>query len=137
MKQSFISLQRDADDDLLGGGGGDTATATATATESGRSKEDIEKDIAELNAKIKDLRLEKKGQKPKSEKVTKGVMVAFRNKKGETITGKGVEYYVARHGGKLHYKEASQVIFLKDDWKEGDEIIGKNGETLPELAPAK
>lgn len=134
MKQNFIDLQRDADDDLLGGGNGNE---TDTATVSGRPKEEIEQDILDLMAKIKDLRAEKKGQKPKAEKVNKGVMVAFKNKKGEIITGKGVEYYVARHGGKLHYKEAGQVIFLKDDWKEGDEIVGKDGRTLPEDAPAK
>ena len=127
-------FQRSPEDDLLGGGGEDNAANVGVVTD--EQKAAIQADIDALQAQIKDLRLKKKGQKPKVEKENKGIMVAFKNKKGETIVGKGVVYYVARAGGKLHYKEGSAVIFLKPDWKEGDPVVGINGETLPEAATA-
>lgn len=55
-------------------------------------------------------------------RVSKGKMVTFLTQKGQRITGYGVEYYVTRCNGKLHYKEASQVVFLPDGWKDGDPI---------------
>lgn len=87
-----------------------------------RSKEEIEKEIEDAKKKIAALKAEAKGEKPKKEKVIKGKPVAFYNQKGELITGMGVQYYVARHNKRLHYKEASQVAFLPDTWKEGDPV---------------
>jgi len=72
----------------------------------------------------------KEPKEPKAPRVNKGVMVRFTNKAGQTITGMGVEYYVARMNGKLHYKEASQVTILPDDWKEGDPIPTKDDESI-------
>lgn len=91
-----------------------------------RAKEQIEADIKAAQDKIKALKAEAKGQKVKAEKVIKGRMVAFKNKAGDQITGMGNLYYVARHGGKLHYKEASQVTLLPEGWKEGDAIPEPN-----------
>ena len=51
---------------------------------------------------------------PSAPRELKGVMVRFRNQKGEIITGLGVKYYVVRFEGKLHYKEASQVTFIDE-----------------------
>lgn len=76
----------------------------------------------------------KKGREPKALRDLKGVMVTFFNKKGERITGMGTLYYVTRFNGKLHYKEASQVQILPDDWNMGDPIPGAPVEEIDELA---
>lgn len=82
----------------------------------------IEEVIKQKQAELKNLKAVAKGESPKAARVVKGVMVAFKNKKGETIIGPGVVYYVARADGKLHYKEGSQVVFLPEGWKDGDPI---------------
>jgi hypothetical protein len=94
----------------------------------------IEEVIKQKQAELKNLKAVAKGETPKAARVVKGVMVAFKNKKGETITGPGVVYYVARHDGKLHYKEGSQVVFLPEGWKDGDPIDWSPIEKAP--APA-
>lgn len=64
----------------------------------------MEKDLKE---KIKAAKAAAKGVKAVKE--AKGEMIRFTNKAGETIQGKGVLYYVVRHGGRLHYKESTAV----------------------------
>ncbi len=74
----------------------------------------------------------KEGKEPKEkvkkepiDRSLKGTMVAFRTKDGKVVVGMGVLYYVARMDGKLHYKEASQVTILPDDWipEKTDELL--------------
>jgi hypothetical protein len=100
-----------------------TATAEAPVAEE-KSPEELalDKEIADLKAKLKELTAQKKGTEPREPREVKGVWCAFKNKKGDKIVGKGVEYMVARMDGKLHYKEKSQVIFLPENYKEGDPI---------------
>ena len=69
--------------------------------------------VEQARAQLKALKEAEKEAKAKKE--TKGVMVTFTNQAGETITGKGVLYYVTRVDKKLHYKEASQVKVLTPD----------------------
>ncbi len=86
---------------------------------------EIPEDVKPAPTKSSTSKAPKEPKEPKAPRINKGVMVRFTNKAGQTITGMGVEYYVARMDGKLHYKEASQVTVLPDDWKEGDPIPGK------------
>lgn len=123
-------------DDLLDGPevGTETLTEGAEASTGTELTDEVKEngenaDKAQLEAlikakadELKKLKAELKGEKPKKERTLKGQMVAFKNKAGDVITGLGQMYYVARHGGKLHYKEASQVILLPEDWKDGDPI---------------
>ncbi len=81
----------------------------------GLTPDQVKAKIEEMKAEEKRLKSLLKGEKPKVAKETKGVMVTFTNKAGETITGKGVLYYVTRSGGKLHYKEATQVTILSPE----------------------
>jgi len=81
----------------------------------GLTPDQVKAKIDEMKAEEKRLKALLKGEKPKVAKETKGVMVTFTNKAGEQITGKGVLYYVTRSGGKLHYKEASQVKILTEE----------------------
>lgn len=126
-------------DDLLGDGPQTTNDAPqADVKVSDEAKEEkapktaeeleIEAKIKELQQLIKAEKAKLKGDAAPKERTLKGQMVAFKNKKGEQIVGMGSLYYVARFEGKLHYKEASQVVVLPEGWKEGDAI--------PEL-PAK
>jgi FKBP-type peptidyl-prolyl cis-trans isomerase len=134
----------DNDLDLLGGAsdsentGNGAAATTAEGTNEGSdaptvqevtektqeqlTKEAADAEIKALQEKIKELKAKAKGEKVKKEKVLKGQNVTFTNKAGERITGLGVIYYVVRSGGKLHYKEASQVQVLPEGWKEGDAV---------------
>jgi hypothetical protein len=126
-------------DDLLDGPEANAAGTTTPTDETSTppTKEEVKEKSQEeidLEAQIKALKdklREVKGVPPKKDRVLKGVMVAFKNKAGDVITGLGVMYYVARYKNKLHYKEASQVVLLPEGWKEGDPIP-----ELPE-APAK
>lgn len=70
---------------------------------------------------------------PTAVKLNKGQMVAFRTKTGQVVIGSGVLYYVARMNNKLHYKEASQVTILPDDYKEGDPLPGNDMPTEEEF----
>lgn len=81
----------------------------------GKNPEEIKAILEKAQADLKALKLMAKGEKPKAERVNKGVMVTFTNKAGEQITGLGVLYYVTRAGGKLHYKEASNVHVLTQE----------------------
>lgn len=93
----------------------DNANTNQAPTGPVKTKEEFEKEIAELQAKIKATRAEMKGEKPKKEKVVKGVMVTFQNKEGKTITGMGTRYYVVRQDGKLHYKAEDAVHVLTQE----------------------
>jgi FKBP-type peptidyl-prolyl cis-trans isomerase len=138
------NASNDNDLDLLGGTAGTENSGTGAAateangtnegseaptveevtakTQEQLTKEAADAEIKKLQEQIKELRQKAKGEKAKKEKVLKGQNVTFTNKAGERITGLGVIYYVVRHGGKLHYKEASQVQVLPEGWKEGDAI---------------
>lgn len=93
----------------------------------GKTPEEIKAILDKAQADLKALRALSKGEKPKAERVNKGVMVTFKNKAGEQITGLGVLYYVTRAGGKLHYKEASNVHVLTP---EEIEALPKESENL-------
>lgn len=115
--------------------GAEAGSTEAAAVEAKITWEGKEYTKAELEQLIKDqdeakkkMKAALKGEKVTTTKEAKGVMVAFRNKAGELIVGKGVMYYVARSGGKLHYKEASAVSFLPEGWKDGDAIPPTQGE---------
>lgn len=86
------------------------------------TKAQLDELLKSLDQQKKDIKAAAKGQKPAAAATPKGVMVSFKNKAGETITGYGTLYFVARYNKKLHYKEASNVSVLPADWKEGDEI---------------
>lgn len=115
-------------DDLLDGpeatapGTTTDETATPPTAEEVKKKSQEEIDLEEQIKALKNKLREVKGVPAKKDRVLKGTMVAFKNKAGDVITGLGVMYYVARHNGKLHYKEASQVVMLPEGWKEGDAI---------------
>lgn len=122
--------ENDALDNLLNGTPG-TPDATQVSEEMPAVAVDPEltteqiaanEEIKALQAKIKELKAKNKGESVKPSRTLKGQMVTFLNKKGERITGLGVTYFVARSGGKLHYKEATQVTLLPESWKEGDAI---------------
>lgn len=70
----------------------------------------LKADLEAAKLKLKEAKDAAKGTKQPKDK--KGVMVSFTNKAKEEITGLGNLYYVVRQGGKLHYKEASQVKVL-------------------------
>lgn len=96
-----------------------------------RTPEEIEAEIKATQERIKALRAEKKGEKPKKDKAEpKGKMVSFLNKAGERITGLGNLYYVVRANGRLNYKAADATIVLPEGWKEGDPIPGVESENL-------
>lgn len=124
--QTSQVAQNTTEEDLLSGASasGNGTTEAAAGTPTAEEVAAIEAEIAAAQQKIKELRAKKKGEKVKNPRVLKGQMVAFRNKAGELITGLGQMYYVTRHGGKLHYKEASAVTILPEGWKEGDAIPG-------------
>lgn len=86
------------------------------------TKSELEAELKNIQETAKKLKAAVKGEKAPATRTAKGVMVAFKNKAGETIIGPGVLYYVARANSKLHYKEASQVVLLPEGWKEGDPI---------------
>lgn len=79
------------------------------------SIDDLLNDFPEPTAKLKQIR-------ESTTRQTKGMLVTFTTKKGQRIIAPGVLYYVTKCNGRLHYKEASQVQLLPDDWEEGDEI---------------
>lgn len=101
---------------------GEGAQEGAEGTEQTEEEDELDKQIKAKMAELKALKAAKKGTPVKPERTLKGQWVAFKNKAGEQIVGLGTLYYVARAGGKLHYKEASQVQVLPADWKEGDPI---------------
>lgn len=134
MAKKVVTPVVDTQDDLLNdvSAEGTAQTSEGTGAEAGaevaKTPEELEQErldaeIKEAQERIKALRAQKKGEKVKTPRTLKGQMVAFKNKAGETVTGLGVLYYVTRAaGGKLHYKEASQVQVLPEGWKEGDAI---------------
>jgi len=122
MAKAKTATQDTTVDDLLNGGEETQTVENAAPAQTDEEKAKIEEEIKALQAKVKELKSLAKGEKPKKERVLKGRMVAFKNKAGEQIVGLGQLYYVARAGGKLHYKEASQVVTLPEDWKDGDPI---------------
>lgn len=106
----------------------DTTTENGS-TEPVKSPEEYDAEIKAIQDRIKELRRLKKGEKPKVEKEIKGVMVSFKNKAGEEITGMGSRYYVVRFGGKLHYKQEDAVHVMTDE-----EVAAYNASKKEELA---
>lgn len=86
---------------------------TTEQIEAIKALNDLQAKKKEMEAQLKTLKAQAKGQIVKPE--AKGVFVTFTNKAGETITGKGVRYYVVRQGGKLHYKQEDQVKLLSPE----------------------
>lgn len=112
--------KKNAAEESVNTGGAATTDTTVTNNETDQIQAEIEKAqelLKSLKSKKKDL-----GKVAKGEKVVKGIMVAFRNKQNELITGMGTRYYVARSGGRLHYKAEDATIILPEGWKTGDAI---------------
>lgn len=74
---------------------------------------------------VKKVREKKATSVARVHKNNKGQMVSFHTKEGQHILAPGVQYYVVRFNGRLHYKQVDSCIFLPDDWKEGDAIPGQ------------